>query len=531
MAHPTGARGKKPHPGGAGLPDRESGRGGGSRRPVKGPGLNIPIAWKLTSLIAILIVAAMTWQAMIAIDKGIEHLEAEINDNGIAQARTLAKLIDPELIRNLDTAAQARLDDLLRKYKQSDKIKAISIMNLEDKQVASVGAAAMRSVQTTTISYAKAKKYGIVITEFEDGRIPVRSYSKKIAGGGKVEVLISVESIRNSRDDLSSSLTEISIIVCIGGAFAALLLATFLTRPVRALMRDLRQVSMGDLKHQSRVNSSDEFGSLARIFNRMTMNLQTAQSAKLAQKAMEHELSLATTIQAGLLPSQLPRIPGLDLAAFYDSAKEVGGDYYDFLQVDENRVGIVVADVSGKGVPGSLVMSMTRSMLHMAARENQSPRDTIIEVNNCLAPDMNPGMFVTLVYLVLDIRTREVRLVRAGHNAPLLYSSRLGQVVDLHPKGIAIGLDREGPLFSSQLEPQKFALHSGDVLVLYTDGIVEGKDRHGNDFGDERLHQLVLENRERTAQEMLDTIMAELRSHQNKAEQSDDITLLVLKSG
>ena len=471
----------------------------------------------------------MAWQAMVAIDKSVEHLEAEINDNGIAHTLSLAKLIDPELIQNIDAAAQQKLEELLGKYKQSENIEAISILEAGI-AVASVGAAAKRSAKTTPISYTRAEQYGILISEFEDGRVPVRSYLKPIAGAAKVEVLISAVSISRSREDLKSSLTQISIIACIGAAFAALLLATILTRPVSTLMRDLRQVSMGDLKHQSQVNSSDEFGNLARIFNRMTMNLQTAQSAKLAQKAMEHELSLATSIQAGLLPAQLPQIPGLDLAAYYDSAKEVGGDYYDFLQVDQNRIGGVVADVSGKGVPGSLVMSMTRSMLHMAARENRSPKDTIIEVNNCLAPDMNPGMFVTLAYLVLDTRSREVRLVRAGHNAPLLYSSHHGQVIDLHPKGIAIGLDREGPLFASQLEPQKFTLQPGDVLVLYTDGIVEGIDPQGRDFGDERLHQLLLENRERPASELLEIIMAELRSHQKNAEQSDDITLLVLKS-
>jgi len=198
--------------------------------------------------------------------------------------------------------------------------------------------------------------------------------------------------------------------------------------------------------------------------------------------------------------------------------------------VDEHTIGVVVADVSGKGVPGSLVMTMTRSMLHMAARDNHSPQQTIIEVNNCLAPDMNPGMFVTMAYLVLDTRNREIRLVRAGHNAPLLYSARHGQVIDLHPKGIAIGLDREGPLFSSQLETQKFALQPSDILVLYTDGIVEGKDPKGKDFGDDRLHQLIHENKDNTAQEILDAILRDLESHQKSAEQSDDITLLVLKA-
>ena len=208
----------------------------------------------------------------------------------------------------------------------------------------------------------------------------------------------------------------------------------------------------------------------------------------------------------------------------------MGGDYYDFLQVDDHTIGMVVADVSGKGIPGSLVMTMTRSMLHMAARDNQSPQQTIIEVNNCLAPDMNPGMFVTMAYLVLDTRTREIRLVRAGHNAPLLYSARHGQVIDLHPKGIAIGLDREGPRFSSQLETQKFTLQPRDILVLYTDGIVEGKDPGGNDFGDDRLQQLITETRELSAQEILNTIQQDLQAHQKSAEQSDDFTLMVLKS-
>jgi sigma-B regulation protein RsbU (phosphoserine phosphatase) len=143
---------------------------------------------------------------------------------------------------------------------------------------------------------------------------------------------------------------------------------------------------------------------------------------------------------------------------------------------------------------------------------------------------MNPGMFVTMAYLVLNTLDRKVRLVRAGHNAPLLYSARHGKVIDLHPKGIAIGLDREGPLFSSQLETQKFTLQPGDILVLYTDGIVEGKDPRGNDFGDERLQRLIFETRDRSAQEILDTIMEDLRVHQESAEQSDDITLLVLKS-
>jgi len=527
VAHPPGARGRRPHLGKARTPDRDPGRStGGARHSRPSSGFSIPIALKFTALIAVLVIAAMAWQAMTAIEKGVEHLETEINENGIAQVLSVAGLIDPEWIRNQETE---KLDNLLRRYKQSSRIRDIVVMNLQGQIIGSVRGEDERS-EGEKILYPKANQAGVSINELTEGGDPARSFSKNIAGIGKVEILISVKSIQEARANLSSSLTQVSIIASIGGAFGAFLLATFLTRPIRTLMRDLKKVSMGNLQHQSQVNSSDELGNLARIFNQMTKNLHTAQAAKLTRKALDHELSLATNIQSGLLPSGLPELPGFDLAAFYLPAKEVGGDYYDFLAVDENTTGIVVADVSGKGVPGSLVMTMTRSLLHMAAKENLSPEKTVIEVNNCLAPDMNPGMFVTMAYLVLDKRNREIRLVRAGHNAPLLYSARHGKVIDLHPKGIAIGLDREGPLFSSQLETQKFTLQPDDVLVLYTDGIVEGKDPRGNDFGDERFQRLIFETRDRKAQEILDTIMEDLRVHQKSAEQSDDITLLVLKS-
>ena len=288
-----------------------------------------------------LVIAAMAWQAKVAIEKGVEHLEAEINDNGIAQALAVAGLISPDSITNVNIEEQKKLNQLLGAYSRNAKLLDIVIMNSQEQIVASVRGSTRRSVEEKNVAYPGADEAGVAIKEFEDDRVPVRSFSASIAGAGRVEVLVSVKSIRESHEDLSRSLTQVSIIASFGGAFAAFLLATFLTRPIRTLMRDLRQVSLGDLQHQSRVSSGDELGNLARTFNQMTRNLHTAQAAKLSQKALEHELSLATNIQSGLLPSELPEIPGLDLAAFYCSAKEVGGDYYDFLQVDEDTVGML----------------------------------------------------------------------------------------------------------------------------------------------------------------------------------------------
>jgi sigma-B regulation protein RsbU (phosphoserine phosphatase) len=262
----------------------------------------------------------------------------------------------------------------------------------------------------------------------------------------------------------------------------------------------------------------------------MTANLRAAQEAGVAQKALEHEMNLATRIQTRLLPAQIPEIPGFEIAAYYRAAREVGGDYYDFIQIDPQHVGMVVADVSGKGVPGSLVMTMTRSLLRMAAAGQDSPSETIRQVNRILAPDINPGMFVTLTYLVLHIPTRRIRIVRSGHNAPILYVARARKLIHLKPRGIALGLDPKGPLFDSELEVQQFTLKAGDFLVAYTDGIVEGKDPRGECYSDERFAQVIQREALGSAQNTIDAVIGDLESHRHDAEQSDDITLLILKS-
>jgi sigma-B regulation protein RsbU (phosphoserine phosphatase) len=244
----------------------------------------------------------------------------------------------------------------------------------------------------------------------------------------------------------------------------------------------MKQVSLGNLRYKSNVHTSDELGNLAQVFNVMTANLLEAQETKLAQRAMERELSLATKIQKKLLPSGVPDQPGYDIAHHYVPAREVGGDYFDFLKIDDKHIATVVADVSGKGIPASLIMTMTRSLLRVAAKEDASPVRTVELVNRFLTPDMNPGMFVTLVYVVLNLTNGEGRLVRAGHPPPLFYSHKRARVIPMQPRGMGLGLDRTGEIFESSLQVQRFMMQKGDVLVLYTDGVVEGQSREGKEY-------------------------------------------------
>jgi serine phosphatase RsbU (regulator of sigma subunit) len=506
------------------------------------PGLNIPIAIKFALAITVLVLILMAWQTANAMRVAEESQDAAINESGIKDVCALASTLDPAWIE--DPKLRKRLEETLQRYCAATG--ELGVLNAvvyspgggPPLATGKAGEASFNiSEKAQLVAFRRAAEAGVLIHELEYNGQPVRRFSREIPverdgskrAIGSVEVLLSAQRISESRDATRDRMVMVSLAAAGAAAVLSFLLAAFLTYPIRTLARDLRQVGRGDLEHQSQVRTGDEIGDLARAFNHMTANLLHAEDARVAQKAMEHELNLATRIQNRLLPPAIPQVSGFDIASYYHPAREVGGDYYDFLAIDPENLGFVVADVSGKGVPGSLVMTMTRSLLRMAAAGRDSPAETVKQVNRILAPDIGPGMFVTLLYFVLHIPSRRVRLVRAGHNAPLLYVARAARLVALQPRGIALGLDPRGPLFDSELEVQQFTLQGGDFLVAYTDGIVEGKNGRGECYSDERFREQVAEGGQESARSMTDRVIADLASHRGGAEQSDDITLLVVK--
>jgi sigma-B regulation protein RsbU (phosphoserine phosphatase) len=295
-------------------------------------------------------------------------------------------------------------------------------------------------------------------------------------------------------------------------------------------MRDINEVSGGNLDHQTIPVSRDEVGQLALTFNRMTNALRAAHDQELESRALEHELSIAADIQTHLVPKQLLMIPGYDIAAYYRPSKEVGGDYYDFIPIDEDHEGIIVADVSGKGVPGSLVMSMTRAFIRMEAERsrNTSPADTLIRANRMLAPDIKKGMFVTALYCILDKKTNQIRVASAGHN-PLLVWRAAGQRIQLvNPSGMALGFDK-GPVFERAIKEETTALGHGDRIVAYTDGIVEAMNAAGEQFGSNRFAQLVRQLAMRDSNQMVNLLVKTLDDHKGAAPQHDDMTIVTMR--
>jgi serine phosphatase RsbU (regulator of sigma subunit) len=263
---------------------------------------------------------------------------------------------------------------------------------------------------------------------------------------------------------------------------------------------------------------------------------QTAPAVRVAQlvrqqqqeaqerERIEQELRVARLIQQTLLPKAVPEIPGYDVAAFYRPAREVGGDFYDFLELEDGRLGIVVGDVTDKGVPAALVMATTRTMLRAAAQRLDSPGEVLRRVNDVLYPDIPPNMFVTCLYAILDPRSGRLRYANAGHDLPYLrHKGRPGGASELRATGMPLGL-----MPGMGYEEKEAELEAGDSVLFYSDGLVEAHDPHYEMFGFPRLQGFV--GAHPGGAKMIDFLLDELARFVGDGwEQEDDITLVTLQ--
>jgi serine phosphatase RsbU (regulator of sigma subunit) len=213
--------------------------------------------------------------------------------------------------------------------------------------------------------------------------------------------------------------------------------------------------------------------------------LKDAQALLIEQEKTAHELRMARRIQEGILPKQMPSIPGWCLSAIWQPARQVSGDFYDYLPLSEDKLGLVIGDVTDKGMPAALVMAVTRSALRFVAlssagQGDYSPASVIQQVNNLLFPDMPERMFVTCLYAILDLRTGIMTFANAGHNLPYLLSA--DEVVELRATGMPLGL-----LPGMTYDDVEVAVGVGDRVLFYTDGLVEAHDPERQMFGTPRL--------------------------------------------
>jgi serine phosphatase RsbU (regulator of sigma subunit) len=241
----------------------------------------------------------------------------------------------------------------------------------------------------------------------------------------------------------------------------------------------------------------------------------------LMRQSTEQELRLARSIQRASLPKEVPTLEGWQITPFYRPAREVGGDFYDFHPLSEGRLGLVVGDATGKGVPAALVMSTTCGMLRLAAQSSSSPGEMLQRVNETLFPNIPSNMFVTCFYAVLDPNSGSLTYANAGHDLPYLWHG--GDAGELRARGMPLGL-----MPGMSYEEGEISLREGNCVLFYSDGLVEAHDPKGEMFGFPRLRRLVGEHAEERS--LVDFLMDELRSFTGDSwEQEDDITLLTLR--
>ncbi len=246
------------------------------------------------------------------------------------------------------------------------------------------------------------------------------------------------------------------------------------------------------------------------------------------KKRLDHDLEIARDIQRVLLPAEPPSVNGFEISGINVPARQVSGDYFDYIKVDEERLGVVIADVSGKGVPASLIMAICRSVLRSQAAQNPSPADVLRKVNRQLYPDIKEDMFISMAYLILDHARNGVTLARAGHDAPLLYKRASQTVTPLKPPGMVVGID-SGNVFDRITGDFPVPLERDDCLVLYTDGVTEALDTDGNEFGVERTIQSVRASAANGAQAIIARLIDDLRNFVGSQPQNDDITLIAIR--
>jgi len=290
-------------------------------------------------------------------------------------------------------------------------------------------------------------------------------------------------------------------------------------RSIGVLMMDTRQ---------PRLLNEDEVRFLRLMANQAAIAIEKARlhREEIERQRLEKELEVSRQIQLGLLPKDCPVVPGWEFAVVYQAARQVGGDFYDFLELPDEpgRLGLVIADVADKGVPAALMMALSRTMVRTAAADGRRPSAALGLANELILKHSRTDLFVSAVYATLDIHTGMLTYANAGHSRPLWLKSSSGEIQELAARGIILGVFED-----VELEEREIDVAPGDILVFHTDGVTEAMDSDGQQFGQERLRAAVAATPDAGAQQILSAVVDAVNAFADNAPQSDDLTLLVVK--
>ena len=313
-----------------------------------------------------------------------------------------------------------------------------------------------------------------------------------------------------------------------------LALARSITSSIHELFMGTERVRHGDFTHRINIMGNDQLGELAGSFNQMIGSIENLLQTAADKKRLEEELRIARQIQMSLLPRGPLDVPGLAVSGLCVPAREVGGDYYDFFKLPGDLLGVLIADVSGKGTSAALYMAELKGLVLSLSQIYLSPRQLLVEVNRIISDNLDTRSFITMTYAVIDLKAGRMTYARGRPHPADLHAQRQRH----DPSGQGAGPERHGgrpahpgahEKFMELLEEESVDLTNGDVIVLYTDGISEAMNVDSDLFGDSRLSRIVEEHGHLESSELGERILREIEAFVGAADQHDDMTMILMK--
>ena len=353
---------------------------------------------------------------------------------------------------------------------------------------------------------------------------------------GKLEVIADLEGIyRRLYGRTMIILTSQTIKTFVVSAFILFIIQHILTRHLATMARFAQKLDLQSLDQQLQLNrknrregEEDELDRVVGAINEMVTSLQKSSKELEIRARMEGELNAAAELQRSFSPRKIPQLDKYQIASHFMPAREISGDYYDIIRISENHIALVVADVSGKGVSAAMYANIARVLLRDKAISDVSPVELLCRLNNSLQQEFQTNHFLTMVYVLLDLHTSTVTYANAGHEPLVLIQAGKSEYELLKPQGYPFS-ELHADIFAERLRQEHITMQTGDVILLYTDGLTDVTNEAGEMFGEERLYEITVQHQNNSAQQIQNLICNTLEQFQGTVEQTDDITMIVLK--
>ena len=381
-------------------------------------------------------------------------------------------------------------------------------------------------------------------TRSEPDSIDVTDYDYKLSGGaiydfskivysrvgdnikiGAVIIGMSDSIIRKENASIKKMIAVFFLVYLTVSIVGAVILSTIIIRPIRKISRGAQVIGSGDLSYKIEIKSSDELGMLAKEFNQMTKMIRESKDQEITARIMNEQLEIARDIQEGLNPMGYYDKNGIQIKGSTKAAIGVGGDYFDYIDIDDDRVCALISDVSGKGVPASLVMVMIRTVFtSYISRKDIDCASVVRAINDSLSADFAIDKFATLFFMIYNRATGELAFSNAGHGPLFCYRASGNVCTRTAIEGVPIGIMED-----AVYKQAKVKFNPGDIIVLYTDGITEMRNENKEEFGIQRVKRLILKNSHLNASEILDILIHDVEMFRGETPPHDDTTALVFK--